>query len=551
MPVMSIDEHITDLRNRSLAKTALSYGTLEDNGGRRRRVTNRSTHELAQMPGYKRQTMSATVRDQKRNFNILAWMIRKSLDNVSHFTPDVDTGDDDVDAAIEKCLDWHARKKNFDVRGIHSRDEWLRQFEACKVIGGDCGGVKCKGVKLQGIEPDRIGIGQGISVASGFAWFGGHWISEEGLVFEGSDAPVADPTDIQFGNAIVGYGVCRRTGYRGNLLTLERIVDAGNMLFDSYWPDRFDANRGVSPILPALNECADLMEAREFIVLKIKIGALFGWGFERTGDDDLPDAVVTRSPSSDGAAIPLNGNPIPTGIDNPPPRSNYAPLIQRAIDARGPIVLDLDPGDKMSEIESGTPNSEVVPFTREMARSILLSLDLPFTLYDSMASSYSANEQARNEFDEACAWKRRKNITILHEIYSEDWALGIFADLDLFGLGKALRKAKMDMQTAAAGVKWYPTGRPQPTTDEIKGGVLAVASGFTSPQRWCARRGENAFKIARETKRYLEKVGGSTPVFWAAPGQLSVQQIMSEPSGDAAATPADVAPTQPGKGKPK
>lgn len=524
-------------------RSAYSYPGIEDNGGRRRRVTSRTTHELAQLPGYKRQTMSATVRDQKRAFNILAWMIRRSLDNVSRFTPHVDTGDLDVDDALNKCLEWHALKKNFDAMGRLSRDEWFRQFEGCKIIGGDCGGMKCQGVKLQGIEGDRIGVGQGISVASGFAFWNGWWISEEGLVFEGANTPRMDPTDIQFGNRIVGYGVCRRSGIRGNLLTLERIVPTENMEFDAYWPERFDSNRGVSPILPVLNECADMMEAREFLILKIKIGALFGWGFVRTGDDEMANGLGTRSASTGGTSATLPN-------DTATERTNYAPMIQRAIDARGPIVLDLDEGDKMQEIESSTPNSEVVPFTREIARSILLALDLPFTMYDSMASSYSANEQARNEFDEACVWKREKNEALLRSIYSAHWAVGIFATCDLFGLGKALRKAGMDVENAAAGIDWYPTGRPQPTTDEIKGGILAISAGLSSPQRWCARHGADAFQIAKEVKKYLSRVGGTMPLFWAAGGQNSVQKIMDEPTGDPN-TPAPAAPVQPGKGKSK
>ena len=515
-------------------RTAFGYPSLDDSN-RRRKTSKRTTHELYQLPSYKRQTASATARDQKRAFSTLAWMIRRHLDNVSRFTPHVQTGNDKVDECLRKLFKWHALRQNFDVHAKHSRDEWMRQFEAVKIISGDCAALKCQGGHMQGIEGDRIGIGTGVTVTAGYTIIRDPAtgidtrISEEGLVFEVQGDLVsenADPTTIQMGGRVIGYAVCRRTGLRGELLKFERIVPAEFCLLEGYWPERFDANRGVSPLLPVLNQCADLMEGREYFLLRMKIGALFGWGFKRSGEDEFAnDIAANQANSSMGQNITT-----PTITET----ASYASRIQRQIDlASGPIVLDLDDGDEMQEIEQRTPNGEVVPYFREIAREVLLALDLPYTMLDSQKSSYSAREMDRNEFDEAAEWKRDKNAAFLKEIYSPEWCLGLWNTINLFGFGDALASAKMDVEQAFEGVEWFPSGRPEPTADEYKGAIMGIAAGLTNTPRVLSRWGHDAYRIADEQRKYLKKIGvpddllvNGLPIFVAAGGQQSLQNLI-------------------------
>jgi hypothetical protein len=39
-----------------------------------------------------------------------------------------------VNDAVGKLLAWHGRKTNFDALKRHGRNEWMRMFEACKVL---------------------------------------------------------------------------------------------------------------------------------------------------------------------------------------------------------------------------------------------------------------------------------------------------------------------------------------------------------------------------------------------------------------------------------
>ena len=476
-------------------KTTFGYNSIEDTT-RRRKPVRQTSPEVVQLTAPKRQTASATARDDRRNFTILAWMVRRHLDNVSRFTAHIRTGDDGLNSVVRKLLNWHARRKQFDALGRHGRDEWLRMFEACKIIEGDCGGLKCGGGKLQGIEGDRIalpGASTDSTIAANIAKAG---ISEEGLTFN------ADGTRKEF-------CICKRTGSRGSMLEFERLIPADEIIFDAYWPERFDANRGVSPLLTALNEGADVRETWEWLVLKAKSSALFGLAFTRKSADEMSPTQgesTTTSPANEQAA--------------------YSTQIGNAIKSRGLINLDLDVGDDVKEIESRTPNNEVIGFTRELVRSVLLALDIPFTFYDSLTASFSARIADRNEYEESCEWKRDKNISVLDDIYG-GWLLPIWEAADLFGFAKALKKAKTSVEEISASLRWVPAGRPWlDRSNEMSGHILALASGVTSTPRICSAYGDDAYEIAAEQKEYLEKCG--IPLLYAQGGQVPVNDLLKE-----------------------
>jgi len=189
------------------------------------------------------------------------------------------------------------------------------------------------------------------------------------------------------------------------------------------------------------------------------------------------------------------------------------------------INLDLDPGDDVKSIESSSPNPNVIPFTRELVRCVLLSLDIPFTFYDSLTASFSARIADRNEYEEACEWKREKNADVLDEIYG-GWLFDLWAKADLFGFGTALRKAKLSVDEAAAMLRWVPAGRPWlDRTNEMSGHILALTAGVTSTPRICSSYGDDAYEIAQEQAEYLARAGA--PLLYASGGQQAVQAIMA------------------------
>lgn len=479
-------------------KYGLGYNSVDDSL-RRRKPQNRTAPEISALDGSKRERGSATARDDRRNMSLLAWMIRRHLDNVSRFTPHIRTGDDTVNAILRKALNWHGRRRQFDALGRHGRDEWFRMFEATKVISGDCGGLKATGLKLQGIEGDRIKQpGPTSSTPAKVKREDGTEaeVSEEGLTFN------PDGTWKE-------YCICKRSGTRGETLEYERLVPVNDMVFDAYWPERFDSNRGVSPLLQALSEAADVREVWEWLVLKAKASALFGLAFTRTGSDEM---------------FPSQGDP---NTAAPADESTaYSSQVSTAIKSRGIISLDLDPGDSVAEIESKTPNPQVISFTRELIRSILLALDIPFTFYDSLTASFSARIADRNEYEESCEWKRDKNICVLDDIYG-DWVIPAWVTADLFGLGTAMSKAKIAVEEVAASLRWVPAGRPWlDRSNEMSGHILALAAGVTSTPRICSSYGDDAYEIAREQKDYLDKAG--IPLLYAQGGQVPVNDLLKQ-----------------------
>ena len=475
-------------------KKSLSYRGIESTPNRRTPQT-KTSHEVAMLTGTKRQAQSGTVRDDRRSFTVLAWMIRRHLDNVSRFTPHIRTGDDNLNAILRKLIRWHGMRRNFDALGRHGRDESMRLFEACKVISGDAGLLKVAGGKLQGIEGDRLALPGGAS--------GTHAVKlgNEDITFN-SDALSFDPAgQRRF------WCLCKRAGETGAQLEFERALPADDLFFDGYWPERFDAHRGVSPIITALNEGADVRETWEWMVLKTKASSILGFAFTRRGSDPLnptqgedPDAAPTSESTS------------------------YTQQLAAGIKARGLINLDLDEGDDVKEIESKNPSKEGIELTRELIRVVLLSLDIPFTFYDSLTASFSARIADRNEYEESCESKRQKNVDILDEVYA-GWLIPMWAEINKFGLGKAIKDSGIDIEEVAASIRWVPAGKPWlDRTGEMSGHILSLAAGVTSTPRICAAYGDDAYEIAAEQKEYLEKSG--IPLLYAQGGQVSVQSIL-------------------------
>jgi capsid protein len=489
----------------------LGYGAVDDTT-RRRPVTRKSVAEGITLTSQKREIGSATARDDRRNMTILAWMIRRHIGCVARFTPmfrlsargtpaekEVQT----VNAKVRTLMTWHGKRAQFDALQIMSRDEWMWMFEACKTISGDCGGLLTKGWRRQGIEPDRIRKASGAPKEAK--------VNDDGLVLN------ADGTRKSF-------CVCKRTGTD---FAFERMVPAAEMVFDGYWPERFDSGRGVSPLLTCLNEGADIRETIEYLILKVKGAALRGFAFTRTGSDEPEETQgesATAAPGSEPAS--------------------YAAQVAAGVKMRGLVNLDLDEGDKFEEIGSNTPNPNVIPLTREMIRGLLLALDIPFTFYDSLTASFSARIADRNEYEEMTEPKREKNIAVLGEIYGADifeaWATG-----DVFGFGQALKAAKLEPEEIAMNLRWAPANRAWlDRSNEMSGNILALAAGLESIPNLAAGYGVDPYELAAEQKEFLETCG--IPMLYAQGGQVPVNDLLRQAREGAIADQKPAQPSQEG-----
>lgn len=492
-------------------KYGLGYGSVEDST-RRRPVTRKDVAEGITLTSRKREIGSATARDDRRNMTILAWMIRRHIGCVSRFTPmfrlattgmSAQAKDEIalVNRKVQTLMTWHGKRHQFDALQTMPRDEWMWMFEACKAISGDCGGMLTKGFRRQGIEPDRIRKAAGCSAGT----------TDDGIEYN------ADKTRKAF-------CVCERSGAD---FKYERMVPESDMVFDGYWPERFDSGRGVSPLLTCLNEGADIRETIEYLILKVKGAALRGFAF-------------TRAESDDGAET-QGANP--TAVPGSEPAS-YAAQVAAGVKMRGLVNLDLDPGDKFEEIGSNTPNPNVVPLTREMIRGMLLAFDIPFTFYDSLTASFSARIADRNEYEEMTEPKRAKNIRVLGEIYDAK-AFAAWETADLFGFGKALKAAKLTPEEIAMNLRWAPANRAWlDRSNEMSGNILALAAGLESIPNLAAGYGVDPYELAAEQKEFLETCG--VPMLYAQGGQVPVNDLLKQAREGAI---AEQNPAESGKGK--
>jgi capsid protein len=473
------------LYQQGRSRIALGYNATEDRG-RRQAPRSIILAEDDELTPARRRKLQATAKDQPRNVAVLAWMVRRHLDYVSRFSIHVNSGYDDVDAKLERLFAWHARPDNFDISGRHDRDSFLRLVEASKVIDGDVLLAKLASGHLQGIESDLIAKPSDMAkVPKAFR----DKISDHGLVLDDY-------------LRVTHYCLCTRAK-NSSARAFHSLLPREEAIFDGYF-SRFSQTRGVSPFAPVVNMVADVSETLEWVALKAKLHALFGLAFKRSAPDNTRwnKSGYTKGANSteDKATEPATVNLNPRGI----------------------FTIDCDPGDSVDPIESKTPAPELLGFTREEIRMILLALDIPFTAYDSMQASFSARIADRVEYEESVAEKRRRNAELLRQ-YS-DWKLAVWAQVPTM-LGEVMARHSLTIADLQQAIEWIPAGTPWlDKRNEAAGDQLAISLGVDSAPRVARRRGIDAYRVLDEQAAFLayaKKVG--VPIYTGAPGQVAEQ----------------------------
>jgi capsid protein len=477
---------------------SLGYNAVEDVGRRQPPQAYVKAEDVI-LTAFKRQKLEATAQEQYRNHALLAWMVRKHLAYVTRFEPHFRTGKEKLDRRMMDLFTWHSRKENFDIAGRHDRNAMMMVYEACKVLGGDAGMLKLKTGHLQGIESDRIVKPQDIPTAIGKR------VNDQGL-------------NLDDYSRVLEYCITRR-GDNGQGHFYDKMVKAADIIYDGYF-FRFDQYRGISPLSAAINGCQDLAESWEWTLLKIKVHSLFGIAVKRAGND--------------GTNYNKAGNNA-TGTTNPTANTGTVP---NQIKPNGIISLDLKPDDDVDTIESKTPSNEMQSYSELMIRIVLLALDIPYTAFNSMSSSFSARIADRVEYEEAARSKREKNADALRQ-YS-DWKIDNWIS-DSSKLGKVAKEAGMTADDLKYELEWIPAGTPWlDKTKEVDGDTRALAVSADSIPRICKRRGLDAFTLIDENAEVLEyaKKKG-VPVYFGSPGQIASNNDPANPDNNPDAAPAN------------
>lgn len=402
-----------------------------------------------------RRKLVATARNIQRNYEVAAWMIRKHLDYVSSFEFQARTGVDAVDARVEDLMTWWSRPLNFDVAGKHGRRRFTRLAEARRTLDGDFFAMKLASGQVQAIEGDRIRTPIRGAAA-------------------GAPSDLEHGVQLGPGGRPLAYALNNRDGFG---FAFERMIRAGNLVPLGYY-DRFDQSRGISPLATAINRLQDLYEGLDLALAKAKVTQLFAL------------AIFSKRMDAEGEVITSDGG-TDADSDGTPDEGTEKYTVDFG---RGPIKLELEPGDEAQFLESKSPSTEFQSFSQLCIAIALLSLDIPYTFFDCTKANYSAARQDLLLYDQS-AREKRADVREFLDVLTV-WRLSLWMADGILVLppGMTIVDLKWD---------WVPTGLPWiDPLKEVQADGEAVLRGFTSTARVCKEHGVDAYELVDEEAAY-------------------------------------------------
>lgn len=451
-----------------------------DNRNRRKDVPTILRSEDDELPSGDRRKLLSQTRDLARNFESAAWAIRKHLDFVSSFAFDAKTGIPVVDARLESLMEqW---SEECDAQGRHPLSRYLRIAEALRTIDGDVFVVKLATGTLQGIEGDRVRD------------------SHQAPSFRTRPKTIQG-VQLDDAGRSAAFAVHKRKA--GGGFEFERMVPASNCEQHGYY-NRFDQVRGVSPLATAYNRFRDVYENFDYALAKTKVSQLFAIAIFR----DTMNSPAPTSESSDSTSTEKRYD-----IDF----------------GRGPVFLDLDPGDRAEFLENKTPSTEFNEFTRIMIQLALKSLDIPYSFYDEAYTNFFGSRAALMLYIQSAKSKRREVRRLLTRLTR--WRIGLWV-MD----GELELPAGLD--SSNVGFDWIPDGIPWwDPSKEIAGDIAAVGATLRSRREIRKEKyGDDWFRVVdelAEENAYLASKGVSPaePRLSVAVGQPAGGQERGEQDG--------------------
>ncbi len=480
---------VVDLSDQVVVSSA--YDALNPKG-RRKAPSATTQHEDRHLPGHERRRLIGGLRDLRRNSSLLDWMIRQHLNYVCEHRFQSRTGDDVLDDEIEAMMPEEFAADRLDECALCDLPEYVQINETMAVLDGDCGTlfVDAGGGRIQGIEADRIRDPDGSGAypglyrsAAGQNWYNGVRTTDSGRPLE--------------------YALHRRVDGWATL-EFERMVAAENFHLHAY-RTRYDQQRGVSPVATAYNQLRDVYEAEEYAMVRSKVASLFAMAITRNAQ--LAAGQVSYETDE-------NGDPV---------RSSYQ------VDfGRGPVFLDLEPGDDAKFLDSDNPGGNLQDFWRFVVRVGLKSLDIPYGLFDESEANFFGNKTAWLSYDRACDPKRRRVRRLLDRTTAFKWAQLIRSKR--LTLPKKLTLAQKPWLWVPRGMPWW---RP---LEEVTANLKAIGGALTTPQRVCIESDQGDFydNVDEIEKAIKYAASKHVPLSWAVDGDLVKQLADARPGKPAA-----------------
>jgi len=366
----------------------------------------------------KRRRLQVSTRDLQRNFAAAAWAIRHHLDLVSSFNFTCESQDETVNERVEELVEWWSRPLNFDSAARHSRRSFTRLVEMMRVLDGDVFTVKLAKGQLQAIEGDRVKNPVPLDVNQN--WTHGIKVGAGGMM-----------------KAIAVHQRDRN----GNYL-FEREVSAANTVQVGYF-DAFDQYRGVSPLAAAIELFQDTEEVMDYARAKAKVAQLFALTITREMSDLADESDEEEEEGDAGYKIDMN---------------------------RGPLVVDMDPGDALAVVESRTPSTEFNAFNQVTLLIALKALDIPYSAYDESFSTYYGSRAGFQQYLISVKSKQEAIQEFLNRVTV--WRLNKFIADGVLELPADWTVGDLNFSYVPDGVPWWSPDK------DVAADIMAIDAGL-------------------------------------------------------------------------
>jgi len=251
--------------------------------------------------------------------------------------------------------------------------------------------------------------------------------------------------------------------------------------------ERFDQVRGISPLAAALNSFRDCYESIDLALAKMKVEQLFALVFYRDAEESIGAATGTDA----------NGYEIDFG--------------------KGPVQLDLDPGDKAEFLKTDNPGSNTREFMQTVLSIAIKSLDLPYNFVDESHTNFFGSRAAWLLYDRSCQHKRADVLEFLRKVTV--WKLQQWIISGQLQLPEGQTIRNLPFEWVHRGMPWWDPAK------EINGAVAAIKAGLDNPYRITKEAGrgefeENVDAIAK-ANAYAEERGVTL--------EYAMQPVVEEP----------------------
>ncbi len=215
-------------------------------------------------------------------------------------------------------------------------------------------------------------------------------------------------------------------------------------------------------------------------------------------------AVYRNAADSLGYSYEEEENALVTAaVDNAGESTPKIPEPRYKVDfGKGPVFLDLDPGDRAEFLSSNSPSNQFQAFTMLIIQVALKALDIPFSFYDESHTNFFGSRAAWLHYERSCRDKRddqiemRRNYTV--------WKLRTWIRDGRLVLPRGVTINDLVFEWQARGMPWWDPSK------EVAGHVSAIAAGLDTPQRVCKAADtdfyENIDEIAK-AKQYAQARG--------------------------------------------